>query len=206
MNEDTFAELQDSIEAKFEGLKLFTLNTLASERKKTTDLDERLSVVEQKLLSISISDVAGLNENMEAMREDVDDMKRKRTSHSPDHDRLTSPEPVKQKRTGLSAILVEDGPSIPTTLNHITNPDLRTHLEKYYIEKLPSPEKLTPAQLAFVHYYIFEKNSGKGSTHDQLINELYVEGVKLGIWTDSWTPSGIKGNFKNYLKEKVKNL
>ncbi|KAL4216265.1 hypothetical protein ACF0H5_023991 [Mactra antiquata] len=162
MNADALAEFSDSIEAKYEGLRMFTLKTLASERKKTAEIDKRLSAVEQKLSCISMCDVQGLNESIDSMKEDVDDIKRKRTLNSPEYDNVTSPEPVPQKRAGCSGI-VPDRPCIPTTLNDIADPNLRTCLGKYYTESLASPEKLTPVQLAFVQYFLFEKNSGKGS-------------------------------------------
>jgi hypothetical protein len=39
-----------------------------------------------------------------------------------------------------------------------------------------------------------------------VISELYARGVENGMWRDGWTPENIKGSFRDYLKEKVRNL
>lgn len=44
------------------------------------------------------------------------------------------------------------------------------------------------------------------SARSELINDLHREGVKEGMWPVLWTPEGIKGPFKSYLKDKAKNI
>lgn len=160
MDAETLLDFQEEIEGKYDGLRMFTLETLASEAKKTAQLDKRLTEVEKKLPSMDMSDIVGLDVSINSMREEIEQMKRSSANQDVE-DEAHESEPQKKKRA--SVLVVEDGPSIPRALDHIKDPKLRISCQKYYCEKTASSERLTPAQVAFVHYYLFQKKSGKAS-------------------------------------------
>jgi hypothetical protein len=39
-----------------------------------------------------------------------------------------------------------------------------------------------------------------------VISQLYLKGRDCGMWREGWQPENIKRSFKEYLKEKVRNL
>ena len=180
MAED-FTDFQDTMEAKFDGLRMFTLQTLAEDGKKLKALDQRVSDIEEKVSRIDISDVEGLDESLQSMREEVEGIKRKRPECNSDDEHVSVVGTSQLcKKGGRQSLSTYQCP-IPTTLDDIQNAEVRRLLSKYYVEKTKTPEKLTPVQLAFVYYYLFDKRAGQTPGKSAFIFIILYEMILLYI-------------------------
>lgn len=108
---------------------------------------------------------------------------------------MCSPNPKKQKQMEVE---------IPVTLEDISNEELCADLKPFSESvKYSKKDKLTPAQLYFVHYWISKRKNLTGRS-DQ-IECLIAEGEKKHVWPKGFRPA-LSNTFPQYLEDKVKNI
>ena len=151
--EDQLLQIEDDFEAKFSALKSFTLSTLGEERKRNVDFERRLTALEVKMEDISMTDFGKFDESFSTIREEIQELRDSRVEAAQEVN-----EPPLKKANRAST-------SIPVNLHDIGNEELKSEMANFYVEK-PSPvEKLSPAQLAFVFFWLHKKGGSSGKMH-----------------------------------------
>lgn len=101
---------------------------------------------------------------------------------------------------GLGSGLDPGNKSIPVVLDDVES-ETKDLIRNYMPSCLDAKERLTPAQYAYVMYWVSDRKpetSRKGTAA-----RLREDGIRAKMWTHSWKPAGT-ASFENYLVEKIK--
>lgn len=162
--EDQLCELQNDMEAKFDALKELMISELGDERRRRIELERRLDTLEKKVEKLNVKDIEGLDESFQSLKDEMSGWSMKKAAEA---DLVETPgksddekmETVNRKRVCVD----EEEEAIPFSIEDVESKDVREKIRSYYVARSFSGEKLSPAQLAFVYYWLIDVRGGSVS-------------------------------------------
>ena len=174
--EDKVEALSDRMEARFDSLKEWTLDTLHSQRVQLEAMAARLLELETR--SNSNEDI------LTSFKRDLDEMQQRNSDNMLTNSSLnqaSTSTPMQQRNSDNmltnsslnQASTSTPNPSplnkrqkwmvVPHSIEDVSDKVIREAIRSFYKDEKPGGCKLTPAQLAFVHYYFHVVKKGEYS-------------------------------------------
>ena len=151
--EDKVEALSDRMEARFDSLKEWTLDTLHSQRVQLEAMAARLLELETR--SNSNEDI------LTSFKRDLDEMQQRNSDNMLTNSSLNqaststpNPSPLNKRQKWMV---------VPHSIEDVSDKVIREAIRSFYKDEKPGGCKLTPAQLAFVHYYFHVVKKGEYS-------------------------------------------